>query len=171
MSQPVLLPDKQTPSKLGVVILNAFPLSNILGLDRMYAGCGRTGFYKFLLFVGSFFLMSIQPQLGVIALLASLLWALIDWIRVSINALSRSYYRVFCKTHMTWSSNSDIRWAFWVSLFLSGSGMFALMTALISTLLVGFEELWDWGREKTGMEKYIASGASIKEHMNLRKTK
>ncbi|MCP4970353.1 MAG: hypothetical protein GY932_07160 [Arcobacter sp.] len=102
----------QKTNKLVIILLNALGL-NAFGIDRMYAGCFRSGFLKLgLLIIAFLCLFYINP---IVAAVFGTLWFifyLVDIIKVIINALTRSKTSPYCQKYKV--DESSIEPAFYI---------------------------------------------------------
>lgn len=172
MDEYALIPEKAKPSKTALVLLSTPPIG-MLGLDRIYMGCFRSGLLKFLMLLTSLILLvsgsGLFVSIGLYMLLFYFMWALTDWARVQINALSRSYFQVFCNSTTTWGGQNDIRWAFWFSLLLNSFNLFLLLFIVIAFFLGGFEYVWDSMVSTTKTEKYVPDAKAMKKYLAFEK--
>ena len=164
-----LLESAVRPSKVALVLIENSPLAAI-GIDRVYMGCLRSGFLKFLLF----FLVTIVPEVLAEALpvvgMLYFLWVIYDWVSVTMNALSRSMQPTLCDSpHFTgWSDDRDVILSFWFSLGLSLFELIALFAFVVTVLHYGIQVVWDGARNLLGIQRHVPSYASISDKLKLK---
>ena len=165
MSQFIYTPLTSNPSKTTLSLLISLPPLQLLGLDRIYMGCMKSGFLKFLLFVGATVGMFFAGPFWLPIVLLMLLWNFFDWIVAMINILSFSTRRVYCNTNMGWSSERDIRIAFWLGIALNLINIAFLLYIISLFINEGVEWIVDQIRGKTKMEKFMPTGKEVKEFL------
>lgn len=156
-------PQTSSPSKVALVMIGSSPLA-LVGLDRMYMGCSRSGWAKFtlfvLVFVFGFFLGPLWPFLALIYAA----WVILDFIQIVLNALSLSQLRPFCDkstTNQGWASKNDIHFAFWINLSINLTFV-AIGVLLVSiSATMGFDAAWDYIRSITRTEDKIPDGEEM----------
>lgn len=153
-----------SPSKVALVLIEKSPLA-MVGLDRMYMDCNRSGWAKFALFLFVFFLAPLLGPIFPIVALFYFAWLFMDWAIVTLNALSMSYFRPFCdrsSPSIGWTSKTDIRWAFWIALAL---GIFDIMffVFLVSiTITMGFDDAWNFVMSTLNVEEVMPNSEQMR---------
>lgn len=150
-------PKTSPPSKTALVMIGSSPLA-LLGLDRMYMECYRSGWAKFLLFVIVVVLGPLLGPLFIPLLVLYVAWALLDFLRIVLNAFSFSELRPFCDRSMTnigWTSARDIRWAFWINLAINLVYVAFAVLALAVLVTRGPDAVWDELRSYTNTTTQI----------------
>jgi TM2 domain-containing membrane protein YozV len=160
-------------SKTALIFISNSPLG-MLGVDRLYMGCYRSAFIKFVLFLLVFLFaipLEFPLEVAVFLVLAFSLWTMYDWLVIAINSLSRSTETPFCRKVTEWTGRRDIIFAFWMSVFISLPQLMLIVTGILMSIFMGFETFVDGLREETKTEKYIPSGYQMKEFFTLKKKK
>lgn len=156
-------PAKSAPSKTALVLMANTPLA-FIGVDRMYMNCDRSGWAKFILFL---LVVVLGPLLGPVWAFVAifyLLWLIIDWLKVLVNALSMSRYRPFCDPSTPgsgWTSLTDIRWAFWISLALNVTSIAFIIVLIAVALTLGVSKAWDMLRSMANLEDRVPNSEQM----------
>lgn len=158
-----------SPSKVALVLIEKSPLA-MVGLDRMYMDCPRSGWVKFAFFVLVMFLGPLLGPLFPFVAFVYFAWLIMDWAIVTLNALSMSYFRPFCdrsSPSIGWTSKTDIRWAFWIALAV---GIFDIMffIFLISIVItMGFDDAWNFVMTALNMQDMMPNSEQMRGYAQV----
>ena len=115
-------------SKTFLVLIEALGLG-AFGLDRLYAGCPRTGMLKLILLLSGIFAYYINEWLGGFILGAWILFVFYDYIIVFVNTLAGSSCNPFCNADVCWSDKGPAAWILvfivLLDLSLAAAGVYA----------------------------------------------
>ena len=108
--------------KSKILLLLIEGLVGPLGFDRMYMGCFRSGIVKFLLPFIAISFMYVLPPLGTAILGGWVVWALVDYAIVMINALARwrtQPFTVGCGgQERYWKDEKEVQYGFYLAISL-----------------------------------------------------
>lgn len=141
-------PPRSSPSKTALVLISSSPMG-MIGIDRMYMHCTRSGWAKFFLSMLVVVFTGFLGPLATPVIIFYALWLFYDYMTVMLNALSMSYLRPFCDPSVQsegWTSQRDVRWAFWLGLAVNIVFLANLILLVAFIIISGPDKILEYFR-------------------------